>query len=131
MCWLALPFSFFWREKVIILIVDDNPAIRQLIKRTIGPLATKIYECIDGADALAAYTNFHPDLVFMDLRMPRMDGFAATKQIRQRYPEARIVIVTDYDVEDFRTAAIAAGAIGYALKDDLTELRGFIARGGN
>lgn len=116
---------------MIILIVEDNPAIRQLIKRTIGSLATKIYECIDGADALAAYTSFHPDLVFMDLRMPRMDGLAATRQIRQHYPGARIVIVTDYDVEEFRAAAIAAGAIGYALKDDLTELRAFIAKNGN
>jgi CheY-like chemotaxis protein len=126
-----LAFFIFWREEVIILIVEDNPGIRQLIKRTIGPLATKIYECIDGADALAAYTSLHPDLVFMDLRMPRMDGLAATRQIRQHYPGARIVIVTDYDVEEFRAAAIAAGAIGYALKDDLTELRAFIAKNGN
>ena len=116
---------------MIILIVEDNPGIRRLIKRTIGPLATKVYECIDGADALEAYTNFCPDLVFMDLRMPRMDGLAATRQIRQSYPEARIVIVTDYNVEEFRTAATAAGAIGYALKDDLTELRAFIAKSSN
>jgi len=54
--------------------------------------------------------------------MPRMDGFAATRKIRHFDPEARVVIVTDYDDEDLRAAAREAGACGYALKQNLTEL---------
>jgi two-component system response regulator DegU len=58
----------------------------------------------------------------MDMKMPRMDGLKATRQIRQFYPTARIVIVSDYDDEDLRFAASAAGASGYTLKQDLSEL---------
>ena len=110
-----------------ILIVEDNATVRRLIRRAIAHLTTKIYECGDGADALKAYTEHQPDLVFMDIRMPRMDGLAATRQITKLYPKARIVIVTDYNEEQLRVAALAAGAIGYALKDNLTELEELVA----
>jgi CheY-like chemotaxis protein len=115
---------------VTILIVDDNAVIRRLMRRTISHLANEIYECEDGADALKAYAEHQPDLVFMDVRMPRMDGLAATRQIMQLHPAARIVIVTDYDAEDLKLAAFAAGATDYVLKDDLAELEYQIARAG-
>lgn len=60
--------------------------------------------------------------------MPRMDGLAATRQIIQLYPTARIVIVTDYDEEELRVAALAAGAAGYVLKDNLTTLEELVAK---
>jgi len=66
---------------VTILIVEDNAAIRRLIRRAVAHLADEIYECEDGADALKAYSEHQPDLVLMDVRMPRMDGLAATRQI--------------------------------------------------
>jgi CheY-like chemotaxis protein len=112
---------------VIILIVEDNPAIRQLIRRTVKHLASAIHECADGADALDAYTQYNPDIVFMDIRMPRMDGLAATRLIRKYYPEAHIVIVTDYDIDELKNAALEAGARGYALKDDLCQLERYVA----
>ena len=56
------------------------------------------------------------------MRMPLMDGLGATRQILQSYPSARIVIVSDYDDEDLRLAASTAGACGYTLKQDLSEL---------
>jgi two-component system response regulator DegU len=109
-------------NEVTILIVEDNAAVRRLIRRAIAHLASEVHECEDGADALKAYAEFQPTLVLMDIRMPRMDGLAATRQIMQSYPAARIIVVTDYDVDDLRTAAFASGASGYALKDNLTEL---------
>jgi CheY-like chemotaxis protein len=116
-----------WEKLVIILIVEDNAAIRRLIRRTVRHLASEIHECADGADALDAYAQYNPDIVFMDIRMPRMDGLVATKLIRKHYPQAHIVIVTDYEMDELKGAALEAGAQGYALKDNLCQLEGYIA----
>ena len=62
----------------------------------------------------------------MDIRVSNVDGLAATRQIREFHPQARVVIVTDYDDEDLRKAASEAGARGYALKHNLTDLSGLI-----
>jgi CheY-like chemotaxis protein len=105
-----------------VLIVEDNAGMRSLLRRALAGVADQVWECSDGADALEAYQEHQPDVVLMDMRMPRMDGLKATRQIRQAEPSARIVIVSDYDDEDLRTAASAAGASGYTLKQDLSEL---------
>src|SRR5580704_18877198 len=97
-----------------VLIVDDNAAIRRLLRRAVLEVAGIVWECSDGSDALSAYTEHRPDIVLMDIRMPDMDGLAATRQIRRFNPSARVVIVTDYDDEDLRNAALQAGASGYA-----------------
>ena len=107
---------------VKVLIVDDNPGVRRLLRRMIFDTASSIYECSDGSDALAAYADQRPDIVLMDIRMTKMDGLAATRQIREFYPEARVVMVTDYEDDDLRKAASEAGACGYALKQNLIEL---------
>jgi CheY-like chemotaxis protein len=78
---------------VNILIVEDNPAVRKLIRRATSYLATEVNECEDGADALSAYATHQPDLVFMDIRMRRMDGLLATRETLRSYPQAFIVIV--------------------------------------
>ncbi len=109
-----------------ILIVDDNAGMRRLLRRAVPETASTVWECSDGADALAAYAERQPDVVLMDIRMPRMDGLAATRQIRHFDPAARVVMITDYDDEDLRAAALEAGACGYALKQNLTELPGLI-----
>ena len=109
-----------------VLIVDDNAAIRRLLRRAMQDTANTVWECADGSDAFAAYADRRPDVVLMDVRMPRMDGLAATRQIRQHHPAARVVMVTDYDDEDLRKAASDAGACGYVLKQNLTELPGLI-----
>jgi CheY-like chemotaxis protein len=105
-----------------ILLVEDNAGVRRLLKRAAAEFASEIWECTDGADALAAYAAHRPDVVLMDIRMPRMDGLAATKQIRRSDPSARVVIVTDYDDDELRAAAREAGACGYALKQNLPDL---------
>lgn len=105
-----------------VLIVEDNPSIRRLLRRAVLDIATVIQECIDGGQALSAYTAMRPDIVLMDVRMPVLDGLEATKQIRMVFPSARIVMVTDYDDEDLRSAAAEAGACGYTLKENMTDL---------
>ena len=105
-----------------VLIVEDNAGMRSLLRRALAGTADQVWECSDGADALEAYKEYKPDVVLMDMKMPRMDGLKATRQILQFYPIARIVIVSDYDDEDLRFAASAAGASGYTLKQDLSEL---------
>jgi CheY-like chemotaxis protein len=114
------------REKMTVLIVEDNASVRRLIRHAIDKAVTQIWECPDGADALSFYDNHRPDVILMDIRMPRMDGLAATRQIRELYPIARIVIVTNCDDEDLRLAAREAGACGYVLKQSLVDLASLI-----
>jgi DNA-binding NarL/FixJ family response regulator len=103
-----------------ILIVDDNAGIRRLLRRALDEVASDLWECSDGAQTLAAYADRQPDVVLMDIRMPDMDGLAATRQIRHIYPSAKVVMVTDYDDYDLRIAAAEAGACGYTLKQNYT-----------
>jgi CheY-like chemotaxis protein len=104
-----------------ILIVDDNATVRRLIRRAINGVADRVFECEDGADALAAYIEHQPDIVLMDV-MPCVDGLAATRQLIRHDPSAKIIIVTDYNDDEVRIAAKEAGACAYALKHNLTEL---------
>jgi len=109
-----------------ILIVDDNAGMRRLLRRAVHETASAVWECSDGADALAAYASRQPDVVLMDIRMPRMDGLAATRQIREFHPGARVLVVTDYEDDDLRKVALEAGACGYVVKQNLTEIAALI-----
>src|ERR1700761_8900261 len=104
------------------LIVEDNAGIRRVLRRILADTASAIWECADGAEALAAYEEHRPDIVLMDLRMPRVDGLTATRQIRGYDPSARIIMVTDYQDEDMKTAALEAGACEYVLKHEISGL---------
>jgi CheY-like chemotaxis protein len=110
-----------------LLIVDDNDQIRRMIVSIVRGLAEHTYECSDGVDALAAYTTHRPDWVLMDVKMKEMDGISATCQIKVSYPEANIMIVTDYDDPDLREAARIAGACEFVTKENLLDLRRILA----
>jgi CheY-like chemotaxis protein len=118
----------FLRSTMTVLIVEDNASVRRLIRRAVQQVATQIWECGDGAEALAVYSEQLPNVVLMDIRMPTMDGLTATRQIRKFDPAARVIIVTDCDDEETRAAASEAGASGYVLKQDLTILEALIGR---
>jgi DNA-binding NarL/FixJ family response regulator len=105
-----------------VLIVEDNAGVRRLLRGVLAEVADDIWDCGDGADALGAYTAHQPDVVLMDIRMERMDGLAATKQILRFDPSARVLIVTDYNDDALRSAAQEAGACGYALKLNLLDI---------
>lgn len=108
------------------LIVDDSDDMRRMIRGIIENLADPIYECQDGADALAACARYKPDYVLMDIEMPVTDGITATRQIMGVLPSTTIFIVTQFDDKRMRNAAQEAGAHGYVLKENLLELRTFL-----
>ncbi len=109
-----------------ILIVEDNATVRKLIRRATADIADETIERADGADALEAFEIHRPDVVLMDVKMPRVDGLTATRELLKRYPDAKVVIVTDYDDDELRGAAKDSGACAYALKNNLTDLEGII-----
>lgn len=111
-----------------LLIVDDHAAMRRLLGRVVADLFSAVEECVDGADALAAYERHRPDWVFMDIEMSRTDGITATRDLVRAHPEAKVLIVSKHDDEHLRAAARTAGARGYVLKENLIALRGLLGK---
>jgi DNA-binding NarL/FixJ family response regulator len=109
-----------------ILIIENNDEMRRIIKTIIGDFAERIEERANAFEAVSVYSRYQPDWVLMDIKLPGVDGIAATRKIRAAYPDARVVMVTQYDDGDLRDAALQAGACGYVLKDDLLPLRGLL-----
>jgi CheY-like chemotaxis protein len=106
-----------------ILIVDDNERVRRLIKLLVRDVCDEVVECADGESALTAYVEHVPDWVLMDIEMGKMDGLKSSLGIKDAYPEARILIVTNYDDNRLRQRAKEVGACGYVLKENLSVLR--------
>jgi two-component system NarL family response regulator len=102
-----------------ILTADDHPLIRAGVASF---LATEsgllvVAEAANGEEALERYRDTRPDLVFMDLSMPVMDGLEATRAILDEFPDARIVVLTTYAGDEAIHRALDAGAMGYLVKD--------------
>ena len=114
-------------ELMKVMIVDDHPSIRRTIKALLSDLVATFHECEDGIEALVAYERHRPELVLMDIKLGEMDGITAARRIRDRHPDCRIVMVTNYDDEGLRKAASKAGAYAYVLKENLLELRASIS----
>ena len=106
-----------------ILLVDDSPRVRAVLRAVLADLASDMAECDDGEQVLAFYEAFSPDLVLMDIRMPGMDGLQATALLKKAHPDARVVIVSDEEQDDVRDAARQAGADAYVVKANLVVLR--------
>ncbi|WP_088289613.1 response regulator transcription factor [Kineosporia sp. A_224] len=102
-----------------VLVVDDHPVVRSGL---VGLLDVEtdlevVGEAGDGAEAVARVAALAPDVVLMDLRMPTMDGAAATGAILAAHPEVRVLVLTTYDTDADIVRAVEAGATGYLLKD--------------
>jgi len=108
------------------MIVDDSSSFRQLLQTVLQPIAAKLVECETGEAALEAYSTEPTDWILMDVEMKGMDGLSATREIRNRFPTAKVLIVSQHDDDAFREEAQQAGAVGYLLKDDLLAVRRFI-----
>jgi DNA-binding NarL/FixJ family response regulator len=101
-----------------VLIVDDHPMFRDGLRQLLtGDGFAVVGEAADGAEALAALRSRPADVVVMDLHMPRMDGITATARIRDAAPDTQVLVLSTYDTDDDVVPAMAAGAVGYLLKD--------------
>ncbi len=110
-----------------LLIVDDHAPTRALIREFVQPFATDIFECEDGLEAVDACATLQPDFVIMDIMMPRLNGFAATKQIRRNNSATAVILISQATPRHASESARLAGACGYYSKDDLAGLRQFLA----
>jgi len=109
-----------------VMIVDDSQPVRRMIASFLDDLVDEFFECEDGSKAPAAYREHRPDIVLMDIKMKRVDGFQATAEIKKAFPDARIVIVSQWDTTDLRQLANKSGAGAYVSKTNLQPLREFI-----
>jgi two-component system response regulator DegU len=108
------------RPPTKILIVDDHAAFRKMIREFLP--ASVVTECADGREVLDRYAAEQPDWVLMDIEMGSLDGLTATRELRARFPEARVIIVSNHGEEEFRQAARDLGAAGFVHKAHLEEL---------
>lgn len=104
---------------VRVLLVDDQALFREAlgVLLDVAEGVEVVGEAGDGAEALAKAAELRPDVVLMDLRMPVLDGIAATRRLRVEQPEVRVLALTTFDDDEEVFAALRAGAVGYLLKD--------------
>ena len=110
-------------KKHRILIVDDHTLFRAGVRALLAqdPGIEVVGEADNGRDAIRAVGQLSPDLVLMDLTMPSMNGMEAMTEIKRRYPEVRVLVMTLHKAEDYIHASLKAGADGYILKDATQE----------
>ena len=105
-----------------VLIVDDQRPTRQGLKAvlTLSPQVEVIGEAADGQESVDLVAEHHPDVVLMDVQMPVMDGLEATRHIKSRWPEVRVVVLTMHP--NYRAKALAAGADAFLIKGCPSEM---------
>jgi DNA-binding NarL/FixJ family response regulator len=107
------------RKLVRVLIVDDHPVVRQGLQAVLsGDRHIRVVgEASNGEEAVEKAREVHPDVVLMDLRMPGMDGFEATRKLKDTLPATAVIVLTIYQDDAFVMEALRAGADGYLVKD--------------
>lgn len=104
---------------ITVLVADDHGIVREGLRAVISaePDLKLIGEAVDGEDARQKAIALKPDVIVMDLMMPRKNGLDATREIKRAVPHARILVLTSFGDDEMVFAAIKAGALGYLLKD--------------
>jgi len=110
--------------KIRVLIVDDYPMVRQGIRTMLSTERTIeiVGEASDGVEAVTMVAEKEPNVVLMDIRMPKMSGIEATRQINDKYHSVAVIVLTMYHSDAHVIDAVRAGASGYLLKDASREL---------
>lgn len=105
--------------KIRVLLADDQAILADGVKSVLSscPELEVVGVASDGLEALQLVKERMPDVVLMDIRMPRMNGVIATQEIKSRYPDVRVLVLTTFDDSDYILGAINNGASGYLLKD--------------
>jgi len=107
------------RQRTRVLLVDDQTLFREGLRTLLSsqPDLEVAGEAGDGEEALREAARLRPDVVLMDLRMPLLDGVAATRRLRAVQPACRVIALTTFDDDEYVFEALRAGAVGYLLKD--------------
>ena len=107
------------RARIRVAIADDQELIRSALSAMIEAYndLELVLEASDGAELLDSVRAHRVDVVLMDIRMPRLDGIAATARLRSTHPGTRVLVLTTYDLDEYVFAAIRAGASGFLTKD--------------
>jgi DNA-binding NarL/FixJ family response regulator len=102
-----------------VLVVDDDPLVRSALGLMLGgqPDVRVVGEAADGREGVVAARELRPDVILMDIRMPVLDGLAATVELRDDNEPPRVIVLTTFDADDYVLRALAAGADGFLLKD--------------
>jgi len=102
-----------------VLICDDQDVVLEGLQTILksAPEIEVVAVAHDGAEALEKIPQAHPDVILMDLKMPEMNGIQATREIRNRFPDVGVLVLTTYDADEWVFDAIRSGAAGYLLKD--------------
>ncbi|MEW5799905.1 MAG: response regulator transcription factor [Bacteroidota bacterium] len=109
-----------------LMIVDDSSEMRKLIRSVVAQPADSVTECADGSEVLSTFQREQPDVVLMDLQMPNVSGIAATRTLKKEFPDARVIIVSNFNEQEYRDEARDAGAASYFTKDNLIQLKEFV-----
>jgi DNA-binding NarL/FixJ family response regulator len=106
-------------RRATVLVVDDHALLRTGVANIINQESDLhvIAEASNGLEAVEAFVQYRPDVTLLDLRMPVMEGVEAVRQIRERDPLAKVIVLTTYDTDDDISRALKAGAKAYVLKD--------------
>jgi len=99
-----------------LLIVDDASSVLKALSDSLCAHGHEVYGAVNGEEALKKYTELNPDIVLMDVLMPKLDGVRATRSLIERDPEAKIIIVTALGKRGLENECIAAGASGFIMK---------------
>ncbi len=106
-----------------VMVVDDQTMVRAGFRLLLADESDidVVAEASNGRDAVAQAARFRPDVILMDIRMPEMDGLEATRRILASDAEARVLVLTTFDLDDYVFEALRAGASGFVLKDEPPE----------